>query len=100
MPSTFRLQVCSLRSVLFDGDVKSVYLFGDQGEYELLPYHFPIMGALLEGEVRIMGHDPIPIKSGVVMFNDNRCTIIVEEVEGVKIKGVSWSDVEPEKGEK
>lgn len=80
-----------MKSLLFDGDVKSVYLRGDEGEFELLPYHYPLMAALPEGVVKIREHDPIPIRSGVVMFNENRCTIICEEVEGSQTQGMSWS---------
>ncbi len=79
--ATFRLQIMSLRRVLFDGDVKSVYLSGDEGEYELLPYHFPLLGALPEGEVKIAEKGTVPLRAGVIMFRNNRCTIIIEENE-------------------
>lgn len=77
---TFRLQVLSLVRTLFDGEVPSVYLFGDEGEYELLPFHYPLLGALPEGKLRIAGHDPIPIRAGAVLFEANRCIILVEEL--------------------
>lgn len=79
----FRLQVMSLRRVLFDGEVPSVYLSGDEGEYELLPYHFPLLGALPEGEIKIAEKGSIPLRAGVVMFHNNKCTIIIEENEEV-----------------
>ena len=78
---TFRLQVMSLRRMLFDGDVKSVYLSGDEGEYELLPFHYPLLGALPEGEIKIAEKGSVPLRAGVVMFQNNRCTIIIEENE-------------------
>lgn len=80
-PPKFRLQVVSLKRMLFDKDVESVYLAGDEGEYELLPYHYPLLGALPEGEIKIKGHPHIPLRAGVVLFNDNQCTIIIEEME-------------------
>ncbi|MDD5217641.1 MAG: hypothetical protein PHN49_05540 [Candidatus Omnitrophica bacterium] len=95
--ATFRLQVVSLRAMLFDGEVKSVYLYGDQGEYELLPFHFPVMGTLPEGEIKVsFGRrtENIPIKSGIVLFQENRCTIIVEESEDSQVMGTSWSALE------
>ena len=79
--NTFRLQVMSLRRVLFDGDVTSVYLSGDEGEYELLPYHYPLLGALPEGDIKIAGKGSVPLRAGVVLFQENRCTIIIEEHE-------------------
>lgn len=78
---TFKLQVLSLVRVLFDGDVESVYLNGDEGEYELLPFHFPLVGALPEGEIKILGKKSIPLRTGVVLFDQNKCTILVEEME-------------------
>ena len=79
--STFRLQVLSLRRVLFDGEVTSVQLSGDEGEYELLPFHYPLLGALPEGEVKIAEKGSVPLRAGVVRFQHNRCTIIIEERE-------------------
>lgn len=78
--ATFHLRVMSLVRMLFEGQVESVYLAGDQGEYELLPFHHPLMGALPEGEILVKDRGSIPIRAGVVMFErSNRCTIIVEE---------------------
>ena len=76
---TFRLQILSLRRVLFDGEVELVHVWGDEGEYDLLPFHYPLLGALPEGEVQIKGHPNVPLRTGVLLFKDNRCTIIVEE---------------------
>lgn len=82
---TFHLQVVSLIRVLFDAEVESVYLFGDEGEYEMLPFHYPLLGALPEGEIVIAGHESIPIRAGIVCFMDNRCTIIIEELEAAEV---------------
>lgn len=81
MSGTFRLQVLSLRRVLFDGEVKSVRISGDEGEYELMPFHYPLLGALPEGEVWVAEKGSIPLRVGVVMFQHNHCTIIIEEHE-------------------
>lgn len=81
MPGKFRLQIVSLKRMLFNEEVESVYLSGDEGEYELLPYHYPLIGALPEGEIKIAGHIAIPLRAGVVLFQDNQCSIIVEEME-------------------
>ena len=90
---TFRLQIVSLEKMIFDADVKSVYLFGDEGEYELLPFHYSLMGALPAGEIKIEGHESVPIKSGVVLFKDNRCTIVTEEAKLGGRRGISWRDL-------
>lgn len=78
----FSLEVLSLRGLVFKGDVESVYLFGTEGEFELLPYHYPLMASLMESEVRIAYHDPLQIRMGIVMFRDNQCTIVAEMAAG------------------
>lgn len=77
----FRLQVVSLMRLLFDGDVNAVYLSGDEGEYELLPYHYPLLGALPEGEIKIAGYSSVGLRAGVVSFRENTCLILVEELD-------------------
>ena len=79
--NTFRLQVLSLRRLLFDGEVREVQLSGDEGEYELLAFHYPVLGALPGGEIKIADKGSIPLRAGVVMFQHNRCTIIIEEAD-------------------
>lgn len=78
-PLTFRLRVMSLIRTLYDGEVESIFLQGDEGEYELLPMHYPLIGALVDSDIRIAQQPPVRIKSGVVMFENNNCIIIVEE---------------------
>lgn len=89
--STFRLQVLSLIRMIFEGEVESVYIAGDEGEYELLPFHYPILGAIPEGEVLVAGHANIPLRAGVMLFQDNQCIIIIEELE----KGEVVEDKKP-----
>jgi len=93
---TFRLQVVSLMRLLFDGDVKSIYLSGDEGEYELLPYHYPLLGALPEGEIRIHGHNSIGLRAGVVSFKENTCLILIEELdlELARKRAAAMGDIE------
>ena len=80
MALKFRLQVMSLIRVLYDDQVNSVFLQGDEGEYELLPNHYPLIGALVDSEIKVANQKPIPIKTGVVMFDNNNCIILVEEI--------------------
>jgi F0F1-type ATP synthase epsilon subunit len=77
--SKFPLKISSLKRTLFNGETDSVYLDGDEGEFELLAFHHPILAALPEGAVKVSGHIDIRIRAGVVLFEDNKCTIIVEE---------------------
>ena len=79
--NTFRLRVISLRNTMCDEQVGSVFLSGDEGEFELLPFHYPLMASLPEGEIKLGSGESIPLRNGVVLFQNNECTIIMEEVE-------------------
>lgn len=76
--NTFELIVMNLRGLIFEEQVESVYLSGTEGEFELLPFHYPLLASLGTGDIRIAGHDSLPIRLGVVMFRDNQCTILAE----------------------
>ena len=77
--ATFHLKVVSLKKVLFNGETSSVYICGDEGEYELLPYHYALIGAVVKSGIKIEGHPDIEVKTGAVLFSKNQCTIIVEQ---------------------
>ncbi len=78
MRPRFNLQVLSLKGLAFDDLVESVYLSGDDGEFELLAFHHPLVASIPEGELKIAGHACIPIKVGVLSFRNNQCRIIAE----------------------
>lgn len=90
MAANFLLEVFSLKGLVFSEHVESVYLSGTEGEFELLPYHYPLMASLDQGDIIIKGYDPLPIRLGVVMFRDNQCTIIVEMQTGFKKFKKDW----------
>ena len=83
---TFKCVVMSPRALVYENEVQSVFLTGDQGEYELLAYHFPTLGILKKGNIVIDWKESIPIKSGIVKFSNNECVILVEEAEAHKDK--------------
>lgn len=64
---------------LYDGQASSVFLPGDRGEFEILDYHAPILSLLRAGEVTIDWQTRIPIKKGIVKFDQNECVILVDE---------------------
>ncbi len=86
----FPLEIVCTEGIVFQEDVESVYLYGTEGEFELLPYHFPLVASLAPSEINIAGNDPLPIQSGVVMFTDNQCTIMAEMPAGFKKLKKAW----------
>jgi len=73
------LTVLSPKHVVFEGEARSVFLPGDIAEFEILDYHVPIVSLLRPGDVVVDGTDRIPIRRGMVKFDDNECMILVEE---------------------
>lgn len=95
-PSTepkFLLRILSLKGLVFEGEVEAVYCHSTDGEFEMLAYHYPLMAALSESEIKIAYMDPIKIRVGIVMFKNNICIIICELDPSHKELQRSW-DVE------
>lgn len=75
----FKCIVMSPNNLLYENEVQSVFLNGDIGEFELLAYHYSLLGVLKKGDIIINGKERIPISGGVVKFFANECIIMVEE---------------------
>ncbi|MCA9403668.1 MAG: F0F1 ATP synthase subunit epsilon [Candidatus Omnitrophica bacterium] len=75
----FKCIVITPRRLLYEGEIHSLFLRGDRGEYEILPYHYPLMGVLRKGDIVINWNEKIYIRGGVIRFYANECTIMVEE---------------------
>lgn len=63
--------------VIFEGQAGSIIVPGEQGVFELLPFHKPILSRILSGAVVVDGRT-ISMRRGIVKFDNNRATIIVE----------------------
>ena len=90
MALRFNLQVMSLKGLAFDDMVESIYLTGDDGEFELLAFHHPLVASIPEGDLKIAGHESIPIKVGVLSFRNNQCRILAEVDPGYKNYKQLW----------
>lgn len=77
----FDLTVVTPKRVIFEDAVERVVVDGDESEYELMSFHAKTLGLLREGEIIINNKISIPIKAGIVSFNDNKCMILAEEYE-------------------
>ncbi len=74
-----KVMILNPKHVLFDGEAKSVFLPGDLAEFELLDFHAPIVSLLNRGVVIVDMNKKIPIKRGMVKFDNNECMVLVEE---------------------
>ncbi|MBP9854360.1 MAG: F0F1 ATP synthase subunit epsilon [Candidatus Omnitrophica bacterium] len=75
----FKCIVLSPRRLIYEGEIRSLFLTGDRGEFEILAYHYPLIGVLKKGDIIINWNEKIFIRGGVIRFFANECTIMVEE---------------------
>ncbi|MDP3731801.1 MAG: hypothetical protein Q8R31_02050 [Candidatus Omnitrophota bacterium] len=68
----------TLRKIVFAGKAKRVILPGEQGVFEVLPFHKRILSRLISG-ILLIDEESFPIKRGIVKVNQNKIIIIVEE---------------------
>lgn len=82
---TFKCVIMSPRNLIYENEVQSVFLTGDQGEFEILAYHYPVISLLQQSSIIIIDwKDSVSIKAGIVRFFANECIILIEEVEKKK----------------
>ena len=71
------VSIMNQAQVIFDGIANSVILPGDYGEFEVLPFHWPIVSLLKEGEI-IIDDMGFPISKGIARFSDDKLVALVE----------------------
>ena len=79
------LQIISPSKIVFEGEVLSVKVPGEEGEFEMLNKHAAIVSSLNKGTIRIRkedkSKDEIKIRSGVVEMQKNKIILLIEESE-------------------
>lgn len=73
-------------ALVYENDVYSVFISGDHGEYELLAYHYPLIGIMYEGDIIINWRESISLNEGIVKFFANDCIILIQQKERPKAK--------------
>jgi len=79
--TNFKCTILSPKNLVFESEVTSLFIVGDRSEYELLAYHYPLVGLVQEGDIIIDWKRRVPIRSGILRFFANECTILIEETE-------------------
>ncbi|HPN88969.1 MAG TPA: hypothetical protein PLH56_06500 [Candidatus Omnitrophota bacterium] len=75
----FKCVIISPNNLIYQNEIQSIFVTGDSGEYELLAYHYPVLGVLKKSDIIINWKQRIPIAGGVLRFFANECIIMVEE---------------------
>jgi F-type H+-transporting ATPase subunit epsilon len=69
--------VTSPERLVFDGPARSIIFPGDQGTFEVLPLHRPLISRLRRGLIEI-NDAVLAIRHGIVRVADDEVTVIVE----------------------
>jgi F-type H+-transporting ATPase subunit epsilon len=72
------VSILNPREALFEGKAKSVVVPGEEGVFEVLPFHKRILSRLLSGVI-FVDEQSFPIRRGIIKVDQNKVTIIVEE---------------------
>ncbi|MGE5308173.1 MAG: hypothetical protein ACM3OC_03735 [Deltaproteobacteria bacterium] len=66
--------------VLFEGKVRSLVFPGEQGIFEVLSYHKPMVTRLIGGTIVVNdGEKVFPIRCGIMGLSRNKASVVVEE---------------------
>jgi F-type H+-transporting ATPase subunit epsilon len=70
--------IYTTEKAIFEGKAKNIIFPGEQGVFEVLPYHKPLLTRLVSGKVVVDEH-VFPIRCGIVGINHNKATVVIEE---------------------
>ncbi|MFA5157333.1 MAG: hypothetical protein WC532_08160 [Candidatus Omnitrophota bacterium] len=71
------VSVLNPKEVIFEGNARSIIVPGEEGVFEILPFHKRILSRLLAGTI-FVDDKSFPVNRGIVKVNQNKVTIIVE----------------------
>ncbi len=74
----FKLSIMDPDKIIFQGEVSHAFFQGNTGEYEIMAFHYPVLGLLKEGQILIDWKYYVGIKKGIVKFFKNDCVALVE----------------------
>ncbi len=74
-----KVTIINPKRTIFEGEAKSVFLPGQEGEFEVLEFHKSIISLLRQGEIIIDGINSVVISKGVMRLYRNELVALVEE---------------------
>ena len=75
----FKVTILNPKRILYEGEAQSVFLPGDEGEFEILEFHKPIISLLKAGEVVIDWQKSVLISKGIARMRGGELVALVEE---------------------
>ncbi len=74
----FDILIFSPEEKVLEGKASSLIVPGENGVFEILPYHKPVLSRIVGGDVIVDGR-VYSIRRGLVGFNRNKATVIIEK---------------------
>ncbi len=71
------VSVLNPRKVVFEGKARSVTMPGEEGVFEVLPFHKRLLSRLISGTL-VIDEKSFSIRRGIAKIDQNKVTIIVE----------------------
>lgn len=71
------VSILNPREVVFEGKVESVIVPGEEGVFEVLPFHKRLMSRLVSGTV-VVGEKVLTIQRGIAKIDQNKVMILIE----------------------
>lgn len=71
------VSILTSQKVLFQGQASSIIFPGEEGTFEVLPFHRPLVSRLLSGLIWV-DEQAISIRKGVVKVDSDTVTALVE----------------------
>lgn len=79
MPGKFSVTILDVETVIYKSEeVTNLFVPGEEGEFEILSCHYPIMSLLKKGNIIINWKEIISINRGILKFLRNDCIAVVE----------------------
>lgn len=78
MAVSISVTILTPEELIFSGELPSIVLPGEDGVFEVLPFHKRMLTRLVGGLISV-GTKDFDIKRGIVKIEQNKVTIIVEE---------------------
>lgn len=72
------LRIMNPDRMIHEEYIDSLFVQGDTGEYEILPFHYPVFGLLRQGDLIMDWERKLRVEKGILRFSDNECVVLVE----------------------
>ena len=75
--TTFAVLITTPSNILFQGTASSMIVPGEEGTFEMLPLHRPLVSRLVDGEITV-DDKTFSIRRGAIRIADDIVTAVVE----------------------